>query len=83
VDYLKNNTGVDAKKVENILEKCVELEMGVKREAHLKDRDVYIYDVFGDGLILALISIAYQKAHSNNGYDYSYQDYSKMIRGEN
>ncbi len=83
VDYLKNNTDLDAKKVEAILEKCVELEMGVKREAHLKDRDVYIYDVFGDGLILALISIAYQKTHSNNGYDYSYQDYSKMIRGEN
>ena len=83
VDYLKNNTSVDAKKVETILEKCVELEMGVKREAHLKDRDVYIYDVFGDGLILALISIAYQKMHSNNRYNYSYHDYSKMIRGEN
>ena len=83
VDYLKNNTDVDAEKVEAILEKCVELAMGVKREAHLKDRDVYIYDVFGDGLILALISIAYQKMHSNNGYNYSYQGYSKMIRGEN
>lgn len=83
VDYLRNNTGVADEKVENILKKCVELEMGVKREAHLKDRDVYIYDVFGDGLILALISIAYQKMHSTNRHEYNFLGYSKMIRGEN
>ena len=83
VDYIKNNTGVETQKVESILEKCCKLAVASKIDAHLKDKDICIYGSSGDGLILAILSIAYQKMTFNNSYEYNCSRNVKMIRGEN
>lgn len=83
VNYITNNTGVDTKKVESILEKCCKLALAKKIDAHLKNKDICIYGSYGDGLILSILSIAYQKMTFNNNYEYNCSRNVKIIRGEN
>ncbi len=80
-DYVKRHTGVALDRVEEILETCYELGLCTKSTAHLKDCETFVYESFGDGLLLSIISIAYEKLFGSNSYGYYYGCYGKLIGG--
>ncbi len=80
--YLSNNTAVPLDKTRFVLEKSCELGIFSKATAHLKNGEVILYESFGDGLILAILSIAYERMCGSNGYNYNYNGRCKMIGGK-
>lgn len=78
-DYMSNNTAVSLDKTTAVLERCCELGICSKVTAHLKNGNAIIYESFGDGLILSVLSIAYERMCGNNGYNYNYNGRCKMI----
>jgi hypothetical protein len=50
--------------------------------AHLTEKDVTLYEFFGDGLLLAVLSLAYERTCGINYYNYAYHGISKMIGGK-
>ena len=81
-DYMSNNTAVPPDKTTAVLEKCSELGICSKITAHLKNGEVIVYESFGDGLILSILSIAYERMCGSNGYNYNYNGSCKMIGGK-
>ena len=81
-EYLSARTDVPLEKAENFLEKCVELDLGSQMTAHLKDGDAVIYEFVCDGLLLSLLSIAYERMWGRKCYDYCWNGGSKMIGGK-
>ena len=80
-DYAAKHTGVGADRVAEILETCYELGLCTKSTAHLKEGDAFIYESFGDGLLLSIISIAYEKLFGSNSHGYYYGCDGKLIGG--
>lgn len=80
--YLSTHTDIPLEKIGQLLEKCMELELGSKMTAHLKDGDAVIYEFFCDGLLLSLLSVAYERMWGRKCYNYCYQSCSKMIGGK-
>ena len=80
--YLSAHTDIPLEKTVQLLEKCMELELGSQMTAHLKDGDAVIYEFFCDGLLLTLLSVAYERMWGRKGYNYCYQSCSKMIGGK-
>lgn len=81
-EHMAETAGTPLDKTKEVLEKCCELDICSKLTAHMKDKDVTVYESFGDGLILSLISIAYERMFGSHGYNYNTYNSSKMIRGE-
>jgi hypothetical protein len=50
--------------------------------AHLTEKDVTLYECYGDGLLLAILSLACEKTCGNDCYNYAYHGISKMIGGQ-
>jgi len=80
-DYAAKHTGLEASRIEEILETCYELGLCTKSTAHLKDGETFVYESFGDGLLLSIISIAYEKLCGSNSYGYYYGSSDKLIGG--
>ncbi len=80
-DYAAKHTGIGLDRIVEILETCYELGLCTKSTAHLKDGETFIYESFGDGLLLSIISIAYEKLFGSNSYEYYYGNNGKMIGG--
>lgn len=80
--YISNNTGVPIDKTNEVLEICTEIDVCNKVTAHLKGGEIAVFESFGDGLILSLLSIAYERMCGQNNYNYCYNGKCKMIGGE-
>ena len=80
--YMSNNTAVALDKTAFVLERFCELGICSKVTAHLKNGEAIIYESFGDGLILSILSIAYERMCGSNGYNYNYETTFKMIEGK-
>ena len=81
-DYVSAHTGVQEETVTEILAACCELDICTSMTAHLTEKDVTIYEFFGDGLILVILSLACEKTCGKNYYNYAYHGISKMIGGQ-
>jgi len=81
-EYLSKRTNVPLEKTENLLGRCVELELGSQMTAHLKDGDATVYEFICDGLLLSLLSVAYERMWGRKCYEYCYHGGSKMIGGK-
>lgn len=79
--YLSAHTDIPLGKIVQLLEKCMELELGSQMTAHLKDGDTVIYEFICDGLLLSLLSVAYERMWGRKCYEYCYHSSSKMIGG--
>lgn len=79
--YMSNNTAVPLDKTTAVLEKSSEFGICSKVTAHLKDGEAIVYESFGDGLILSILSIAYERMCGSKGYNYHYNGSCKMIGG--
>lgn len=80
-DYAAKHTCVELDRIIEILETCYELGLCTKSTAHLKDGDTFIYESFGDGLLLSIVSIAYEKLCGVSSYEYYYGNQGKLIGG--
>ena len=80
--YLSAHTDIPLEKTLQLLEKCMELELGSQMTAHLKDGDTVIYEFICDGLLLSLLSVAYERMWGRKCYDYCWNGGSKMIGGK-
>ncbi|MBQ7936672.1 MAG: helix-turn-helix transcriptional regulator [Clostridia bacterium] len=80
-DYMAKNTGVSAEKTVEILENFCEIGLCYKTTAHLHAGEITLYESFGDGLLLAILSLAYERMCGKDSYHYNYNGSCKMIGG--
>lgn len=81
-NYIAENTGVKEERVSEILDEFCSVGDCRSLTAHLVEGNVKVYECFGDGIILALISLAFEKMCGMENYEYNYNGRCKMIRGE-
>mgnify|MGYP000763931129 CR=1 FL=1 len=77
--YISDNTAVPLDTTTTVLEKSSELGICSKVTAHLKNGKAIVYESCGDGLILSILSIAYERTCGSNGYNYNCNAGCKMI----
>ncbi len=83
VEYIAEHTGVSVEKTKQILDTSVGLELCARRKAHLLSGETDIYSTLGDGDVLALITLAYERQNDwcSKAYNYCRNEGCKMIRG--
>lgn len=81
-DYIAINTGIAEEKVKKILDASIELGLCVKVTAHLMSGETEIYESFGEGNILSLITLAYEHMCGRKCYNYNFNGRCKMIGGK-
>lgn len=81
-DFVALKIGTTAEKSETILEKLCAVKLCRKEHAYLKDGERDIYESYGDGKILSLITLAYEHMCGHEGYNYSYGGRCRMITAD-
>ena len=81
-DYVSDHTGIKEETVIEILNTCCELDICSSTTAHLTEKEITLYEFFGDGLLLSILSLACEKTCGNDCYNYAYHGISKMIGGQ-
>ena len=81
-DYVARNTGVREERVCEILEEFCSVGECSHVTAHLTEGEVKVYECFGDGIILSMIALAFDKMCGRPIYDYNYNGRCKMIGGK-
>ena len=80
-DYIASNTGVSEERVREILDEFCTVGDCTAFTAQLTEGETTVYEFFGDGIILSLITLAYERMCGKKCYDYNYNGRCKMIRG--
>ncbi len=80
-DYVAAHTGVPEERVSEILKQFCDVGECDSQSAHLVEGEVNFYECYGDGLILAVISLAYERMCGRRAYSYCHHSGCKMIGG--
>ena len=81
-DYIAKNTGVKEERVSEILDEFCSVGACHWVTAHLAEGDVKVYECHGDGLVLSLISLAFERMCGRESYEYNFNGRCKMIGGK-
>jgi len=81
-DYIAEHTGVSEERAAELLDEFCSIGECFRLTAQLAEGEVNIYECFGDGIILSLITLAFEKMCGKQCYDYNYNGRCKMIKGE-
>ncbi len=81
-DYIAKHTGVNEERVTEILNEFCAVGACHWVTAHLSEGEVRVYECYGDGVILSIISLAFEIMCGNQNYDYCYNGRCKMIGGK-
>ena len=81
-DYIAKNTGVKEDRVTEILNEFCSVGACHWVTAHLAEGEVRVYECHGDGLILSLISLAFERMCGRQSYEYNFNGRCKMIGGK-
>ena len=81
-DYVARNTGLKEERVTEILDEFCSVGDCHWVTAHLAEGDVKVYECHGDGLVLSLISLAFERMCGRESYDYNFNGRCKMIGGK-
>ena len=81
-DYIAKNTGIDEARVIEILDEFCGVGDCSAAVAHLAGGEVKMYKTLGDGMILALISLAFERTCGGGAWGYNFRGKCKMIGGE-
>ena len=81
-DYIAKNTGIDEARVIEILDGFCGVGDCSAAAAHLAGGEVKMYKTLGDGMILALISLAFERTCGGGVWGYNFRGKCKMIGGE-
>lgn len=80
--YIAKRAAVAIDKTTEVLEACTEIGVCTRVTAHLKTGEMAVYESSGDGLLLSLLSIAYERMCGKQEYNYNFNGKCKMIGGE-
>ncbi len=80
-DYIAKNTGVAESRVREILDEFCTVGECVHVTAHLAEGKVKIYESHGSGLLLSLLTLAFEKMLGNERFMYRLNGNCKMISG--
>ena len=81
-DYVARNTGLKEERVTEILDEFCSVGDCRWVTAHLVEGEVRVYECHGDGIILSLISLAFEVMCGRNSYEYNFNGRCKMIGGK-
>lgn len=81
-DYVAGITGVMPARVSEILDEFCSVGDCSWVTAHLSEGEVRVYECYGDGIVLSLISLAFERMCGRESYDYSLNEICKMIGGK-
>ena len=81
-DYVARNTGVAEAHVVEILDEFCTVGACGRATAHLAEGKVQIYRSLGDGVILSMLTLAFEHVCGKHAYDYNLDFNAKMILGE-
>ena len=81
-DYISKNTGIKEERVSEILDEFCLVGECSSLTAHLIEGDVKVYECFGDGIILSLITLAFERMCGRESYEYNFNGRCKMIGGK-
>ena len=81
-DYIAKNTGLKEERVSEILDEFCSVGDCSWVTAHLVEGEVRVYECYGDGILLSLIAIAFERMCGRQSYDYNFNGRCKMIGGK-
>ena len=81
-DYISKNTGIKEERVSEILDEFCSVGACHWVTAHLTEGEVRVYECYGDGIVLSLIAIAFERMCGRESYDYNFNGRCKMIGGK-
>jgi len=77
--YIAEHTGLSEERTRDILNEFCAVGACACKTAHLVEGDLQIYESHGDGLLLAMLSIAQDRSFGKSIYSYCHDKSSKMI----
>ena len=81
-DHVAKNTGVAEAHVAEILDEFCTVGACNEATAHLAEGKIKIYQSLGDGIILSLLTLAFEQMCGKPAYAYNLHFNAKMISGE-
>ena len=81
-DYVARNVGVTEARATEILDKFCAVGTCRWVTAHLVEGEVRVYECYGDGIVLSLISLAFERMCGRESYEYNFNGRCKMIGGK-
>ncbi len=81
-DYVSKNTVVSEKRVSEILDEFCTVGACHWETAHLREGEVRVYECFGDGVVMSVVTLAYERMCGRQAYDYNFNGRCKMIGGK-
>ncbi len=81
-DYIAKNTGVKEERVIEILDEFCSVGDCLWVTANLAEGEVRVYECYGDGIVLSLISLAFERMCGRQSYEYNFNGRCKMIGGK-
>ena len=81
-DYVAGKTGLKQERVTEILDEFCSVGACDWVTAHLTEGEVRVYECHGDGIILSLISLAFERMCGRQSYEYNFNGRCKMIGGK-
>ena len=81
-DYVARNTGLKEERVTEILDEFCSVGACHGVTARLIEGEVRVYECYGDGIILSLISLAFERMCGRQAYEYNFNGRCKMIGGK-
>ncbi len=82
VDYIAKSTGVKEDRITEILDEFCSVGACSCVTAHLSEGEVRVYECHGDGVILSLISLAFERMCGRQSYEFNFNGRCKMVGGE-
>ena len=81
-DYLADKTGLKQERVTEILDEFCSVGACHWVTAHLAEGEVRVYECHGDGIVLSLISLAFERMCGRQSYEFNFNGRCKMIGGK-
>lgn len=81
-DYIAGKVGMDVEKASELLELSVIAKVCNKREANLRDGITLLYECNCNGMVLAILNLAFELICGDNSNEHCYGGFVKMIRGD-
>ena len=81
-DYIADKTGLNKERVTEILDEFCSVGECHCVTAYLAEGEVRVYECYGDGIVLSLISLAFERMCGRQSYEHNFNGRCKMIGGK-
>jgi transcriptional regulator with XRE-family HTH domain len=81
-DFIAKKIGIEVEKADHLLKFAVKAKVCALHEANLRDGKTNLYECHCNGMVLAILNLAYELSCGIESNEYSYGGTVKMIRGD-